>query len=230
MYWAGSDRDGNVTGFYWAVVETLPLPPEGTTSVPGLPGPKARDYRFTTSTDSTFTFHAAEEVSERQHAFYVYAVDDKGRPDATPARFVFSSYDRFPPRAVIDSLKAVGVVYRLRPASLGGGVEPVPDTSYVTDTFDFSETHFFPRDTVASNAVLSIGWHGEITTPNSTVTGFRYKLDEANFNTVGPSVHQVTYNSGVGLDKVSPGQKIFTLRAIGESGWRGESTRWFQMN
>ena len=46
MYWAGSDRDGSVTGFFWAVVETLPLPPDGTTSVPALPGPKARDYRL----------------------------------------------------------------------------------------------------------------------------------------------------------------------------------------
>jgi len=34
----------------------------------------------------------------------------------------------------------------------------------------------------------------------------------------------------VGNDKINPGQKIFTLRAIGQSGWRGESTRWFQMN
>jgi hypothetical protein len=29
VYWAGSDVDGNVAGYYWAVVETLPLPPPG---------------------------------------------------------------------------------------------------------------------------------------------------------------------------------------------------------
>src|SRR5262245_37416606 len=54
LYWAGSDQDGMVTGFYWAVVETagvpgLPLPP--------LPGPKSQDYHFTTKTDSTFIFN-----------------------------------------------------------------------------------------------------------------------------------------------------------------------------
>src|SRR5207244_12488116 len=61
-------------------------------------------------------------------------------------------------------------------------------------------------------------------------TGYRYKLDETSFNTADSSVHEANYNTGVGLDKVSSGQKIFTLRAIGQSGWRGENTRWFQMN
>ena len=91
LYWAGSDRDGAVVGFYWAVVETLPIPPENST-LPALPGPKARDYHYTTATDSIFIFSASEEVSERQHAFFIYAVDDKGRSDPTPARFVFSSW------------------------------------------------------------------------------------------------------------------------------------------
>src|SRR5881396_1228779 len=38
MYWAGSDIDGEVVGFYWAVVETLPLPPEGSNLPAALPG------------------------------------------------------------------------------------------------------------------------------------------------------------------------------------------------
>jgi hypothetical protein len=227
MYWAGSDRDGTVVGFYWAVVETLPVPPEGSSSVPALPGPKARDYHYTTATDSIFIFDASEEVSERQHAFYIYAVDDKGRPDPTPARFVFSAYDRFPPTAVIDECKATGIEYQLLP---GGGVMPLQKTYIVTDFFEISNDHAFPRDTVTSNALLHMKWHGVPTIPSTVVTGYRYKLDEPNFNTVDSSVHETSYNTGVGTDKVNPGQKIFTLRAIGQSGWRGESTRWFQMN
>ena len=227
MYWAGTDRDGAVVGYYWAVVETLPVPPEGSSSVPSLPGPKARDYHFTTKTDSIFIFDASEEVSERQHCFYIYAVDDKGRPDPTPARFVFSSYDRFPPNAVIDEFKATGTEYQLLP---GGGVMPVQKTYFVHDFFEISNNHAFPRDTVMSNALLHARWHGVPTIPSTVVTGYRYKLDEPNFNTVDSSVHETSYNTGVGTDKVNPGQKIFTLRAIGQSGWRGESTRWFQMN
>jgi hypothetical protein len=227
MYWAGSDRDGAVTGFYWAVVETLPVPPEGSSSVPALPGPKARDYHFTNATDSIFIFTASEEVSERQHAFFIYAVDDKGRPDPTPARFVFSAYDRFPPTAVIDECKATGTEYQLLP---GGGVQPVQKTYFVTDFFEISNDHAFPRDTVMSNALLHMRWHGVPTIPSTVVTGYRYKLDEPSFNTVDSSVHQTSYNTGVGPDRVNPGPKIFTLRAIGQSGWRGENTRWFQMN
>ena len=228
MYWAGSDRDGAVVGFYWAVVETLPVPPAGSSSVPPLPGPKARDYHYTTKTDSIFIFSASEEVSERQHAFYIYAVDDKGRADPTPARFVFSSYDRFPPLAVIDEFKATGTEYVLRPG--GGGVDPIQKTYYVTDFYEISNDHSFPRDTVMSNALLHARWHGVPTIPSTVVTGYRYKLDEQEFNTVDSSVHECSYNTGVGRDKVNPGPKVFTLRAIGQSGWRGEATRWFQMN
>ncbi len=227
MYWAGTDRDGTVGGFYWAVVETLPVPPEGSSTVPGLPGPKARDYRFTTRTDSIFIFNASLEVSERQHAFFIYAVDEKGRPDPTPARFIFSSYDRFPPKAIIDELKAVGTEYELIP---GGGVRALEKTYFVTDFFEISNSHPVPRDTVSADALLSMRWHGEPTIPSTVVTGYRYKLDEPNFNTADSSVHTATYNTGVGFDQVNPGPKIFTLQAIGQSGWRGEATRWFQMN
>ena len=226
MYWAGSDVDGTVTGFFWAVVETLPLPPDGVGPVPPLPGPKARDYRFTTRTDSIFVFSASEDASERQHAFYIYAVDDKGRPDPTPARFVFSSYDRFPPLAVIDECRADGTEYELK----DGGVEAVQKTYFVTDFFEISNAHPFPRDTVSANAVLHMRWHGVPTIASTIVTGYRYKLDEPEFNTVDSSVHVAAYNTGVGADRVNTGKKIFWLRAIGQSGWRGEATRWFQMN
>src|SRR5437870_2806773 len=40
LYWAGSDRDGTVGGFYFAVVETLPSAPPGFPFKPPLPGPK----------------------------------------------------------------------------------------------------------------------------------------------------------------------------------------------
>src|SRR5437867_5590404 len=113
MYWAGSDIDGTVTGFYWAVVETLPLPPEGTNIVPPLPGPRTAQYQYTTRTDSTFTFTVSEKRRDRQHAFYIYAVDDKGKADPTPARFMFSALDKFPPLPIIDLAQATGRVARL---------------------------------------------------------------------------------------------------------------------
>jgi hypothetical protein len=164
-------------------------------------------------------------VSVREHTFYIYAVDDKGKPDATPAHFMFRAYDRFPPLASIDSAVAVGTVFDL---VAGGGVAPRVGRYYVTDSFDVARP--FPRDTVPSTATLTFYWHGEATTPGGDVSGYRYKLDEPTFNVVDASVTSARYNTHIGSDVVSPGIKKFTLRAVGRSGWRGESTRYFQMN
>ena len=60
LYWAGSDQDGAVDGFYFAVVETLPIPPAGLSEIPPLPGPKPADYHFTARTDSVFLFTTSE--------------------------------------------------------------------------------------------------------------------------------------------------------------------------
>ena len=231
LYWAGSDRDGAVAGFYWAVVETLATPPPGDTQIPFLPGPKARDYHFTTRTDSVFIFDASEDVPERQHAFFIYAVDNKGKADPTPARFVFSSYDRFPPIVAFDTSRTVtacqgvGTTYQLLP---GGGVTPTQTVAYMSHSFD--RTLFAPIDTVPSNSVLTFRWRGIPTNPSMPVASYRYKLDEPDFNSVDSSVHMATYNTGVNGNVVAPGQKIFTARAVDPSGWRGEANLWFQMN
>jgi hypothetical protein len=86
VYWAGSDQDGAVSGYYYAVVETVTTPGLPRSS---LPGPKPRDYKFTTRSDSTFSFNVFEESRVREHAFFIYAVDNNGKPDPTPARFIF---------------------------------------------------------------------------------------------------------------------------------------------
>ncbi|MFN8586944.1 MAG: hypothetical protein U0704_04005 [Candidatus Eisenbacteria bacterium] len=224
LYWAGSDRDGAVTGYYWAVVETLATPPGDGLPIPNLPGPKASDYHFTTRSDSTFIFRASEDVSEREHAFFVYSVDNKGKPDPTPARFIFRAYDRFPPTPVIDVARATGTVYTVT----GGGVVPSVQTYDITDTYAIEKQ--FPRDTVPTGSKLYFQWHGEPAVPNGHVLGYRYKLDESSFNVVDSSVHSVTYNDGPGTTPVAPGLKVFTLRAVGESGWRGQTTRYFQVN
>src|SRR5258708_5058320 len=52
LYWAGSDVDGAVVGYYYAVVETVTTTPPGLPPTT-LPGPKPRDYHFTTKTEQT---------------------------------------------------------------------------------------------------------------------------------------------------------------------------------
>ena len=227
LYWAGSDKDGAVSGYYWAVVETLPRPVFGPLP-PNLPGPKPQDYHYTTKSDSTFVFNVAEDIPDRQHAFFIYAVDNLGKPDPTPARFIFNAQDRFPPIPVIEECRCTGTIYTLRPG--GVGVDARQDTVYVTDIDDrFS---LAPRDTCPSGSKIRIKWHGEVQIPQTQIIGYRYKLDEPRFVEVGPEVTEVTYFSGIPPDTVpvATGRKIFVLRAVDQAFGTRDSTRRFQLN
>ncbi|NOT35500.1 MAG: hypothetical protein HOP12_15245 [Candidatus Eisenbacteria bacterium] len=231
VYWAGSDQDGAVAGFFWAVTETLPKPPDGFLEIPNLPGPKPQDYHFTTATDTTFIFNVAEEVPDRQHGFFIYAVDNKGKGDPTPARFVFVATDRFPPIPLILEARADGIVYELSPG--GNGVVPVARSYFITDT---DRPFTLPRDTVPSNSRLTFRCSARPRIPGSVITALRYKLDEPDFVSTniapGQSEFVVRYNDGTPGNDQSPaaGTKIFILRAVDQAQGTEDSTRRFVMN
>ena len=222
MYWAGSDRDGAVAGFYYAVVETIPVPPPGL-SLPGLPGPKPQDYRFTSKTDTTFIFNVSEFRPDREHAFFIYAVDDKGKADATPARFIFNALDRFPPDPYIFLARATGPIYRM----LEDRSIFVKDTTiFVTDSLTLANIAKAPRDTVPASAELTFEWRGEPTIIGAYVTGYKYKLDDPNFISLAADQPRKVYPIGT----VSPGIKLFTLKVLDQAGGAKETNRRFQMN
>jgi hypothetical protein len=227
MYWAGSDVDGAVVGYYWAVTETLPTPPEGTTGLAPLPGPRPSQYRFTTKTDTTLSFDVSEFRPDRQHAFFIYAVDDKGRADPTPARFIFNALDRFPPIPKIDVGQGTGIVARvLTPHTVS-----IKDTTIaLRDSFDLSNLGRSPKDTIPSGARIDFAWSADTTITNGHATKFKYKLDEPFFVEVDSSTHGVSYNAGLGTTDAVPGTKTFTLRAIDAAGGAREITRRFQIN
>ena len=227
MYWAGSDVDGAVVGYYWAVTETLPTPAEGTNILPPLPGPRTSQYRFTTRTDSTFTFNVSEYSPDRPHAFYIYAVDDKGRGDATPARFVFNALDRFPPVPVMDVSQGTGRITRL----LVHGSPTSKDTVVaIRDTFSLSSIGTVPKDTIPSGARIDFAWHSEPTIAGGYAVRYKYKLDEPLFVEVDSSVSSKSYNTGLAGDFVNPGTKQWNLRAFDAAGGARELTRRFQVN
>ncbi len=224
IYWAGSDKDGAVVGYYWAVTETVAVSPGPGLPIPELPGPRARDYHFTRRSDSIFVFDVSVDSPEREHGFFVYAVDDKGKVDPTPARLTFRAYDRFPPIPVFDVARATGKIYVATP----GGV------TSETQSFDmhgpFIPGNPFPTDIVPSGSLLTFAWHSQPPLPTSICTGYRYRLDEPDFNVVDSSVKTVTYNTGVNGDVIAPGVKKFTLQALDQAGGHGDSTRYFQVN
>ena len=242
LYWAGSDPDGAVAGFYWAVVETLPLPPPGLSQIPPLPGPKPSDYHFTTRSDSTFIFRVSEFAPSRQHAFFIYAVDNQGKADATPARVIFNAVDNFPPLPVIElapnvldqdlrikvhgprlaGATATGVVAQI----VNGVLETREVTVNINDSLTTSNSGIATSDTVPARSALTFHWRGEPTILGAEVTGFRYKLDEPAFVSAPVESAGKTYAAGV----ARPGLKVFTLRALDQAGWKGEISRRFQMN
>ena len=228
LSWAGSDLDGVVAGFYWAVVETLPIPVEGTFGLPPLPGPRTSQYRFTTRTDSVFTFTVSEYAPDRQHAFYIYAVDDKGKGDATPARFIFNALDRFPPLPTLYVSEGTGKVTRLL---AHGALPTTTDTTVaIRDTVNLQELGRAPADTIPSGSRIDFRWHAEPTIAGGYAVKYKYKLDESQFVEVDSSVHAKSYNTGLGNDNVNPGNKQFNLRAFDEAGGARELTRRFVVN
>lgn len=229
MYWAGSDADGAVAGFYWAVVETIPIPPPGL-PLPPLPGPKPQDYRYTTKTDSTFIFTVSESAPDRQHAFFIYAVDNKGKPDPTPARVIFNALDRFPPIPIIElngGAVGQGKVYTL----LQSGMIYERDTTiFIRDSLTLDNFFQPPKDTVPVSSRLDFKWRAEPTIAGTYVTGYRYKLDEPDFVNVDTSTTTASYNTGIGGDVVTPGVKVFSLRAVDQAGGAREINRRFHLN
>ena len=223
LYWAGSDKDGAVAGFYYAVVETTAVPVDGL--LPPLPGPKPGQYSFTTKTDTTFVFTVSEMFADRKHAFFLYAVDNQGKPDATPARFIFSAVDKYPPRPVFKLARAYGETVLLSPS---GAVVSEWLSYPLTRTLKDAATE---NDTVPAYSRLDFAWRGEITQPGTFVAGYRYKLDELEFQRADSSVTAVSYGTDLpGSPPVAPGDKVFTLRALDQSGGGDETTRRFTMN
>jgi hypothetical protein len=225
LYWAGSDKDGAVSGFYYAVVETTTDQTEG---VQPLPGPKPGQYSFTTKTDTTFVFTVSELFPDRQHVFFIYAVDNQGKPDPTPARFMFNANDKFPPRPIIGPQDA-WATGRTVTLTFTGEPDPMPVVPrYITDTL---AANTLPTDTVPAYSRLDFRWHGEITQPGTSIAGYRYKLDETQLQEADAATTTVSYGTGLpGSADVAPGLKIFTLKALDQSGGAGTTRRRFIMN
>jgi hypothetical protein len=240
-YWSGSDQDGTVAGFYWAVVETAGV---SGLAPPPLPGPRAQDYHYTTARDSTFIFNVFEGTNNRQHGLYLYAVDDKGKPDPTPARVIFDALDLFPPVPVIEAecgvknpvsgSRATGYIFHANEAWDGVSAMPVPreTTIALCDTFVRGR----PTSTVVPmGSRVHIQWHSEIRVANNPAVGYKYKIGESNeveFVQVPASVTSTEYNT-TDDNRLGPGLKIFTLRAIDQAGGARtspETTRRFYMN
>jgi hypothetical protein len=92
VYWRGSDSDGRVVRYMFAITDTLSRD-EGENWNPEIAEDRDKGV-YTTKTDSVFTFNS----SRGRQSFNITAIDDYGRRDPTPARAFFRIVDNGLPR------------------------------------------------------------------------------------------------------------------------------------
>ncbi|HET9251961.1 MAG TPA: hypothetical protein VFP58_07590, partial [Candidatus Eisenbacteria bacterium] len=86
FYWAGSDKDGEVVGYRFAVDADTARP--------------VAEWRATTAKDTILTFPVDPITAVRPHAFMIAAQDNEGLLDPTPARRIFAS-STIPPTSCV---------------------------------------------------------------------------------------------------------------------------------
>jgi hypothetical protein len=212
VHWSGSDIDGAIAGYYYAVTETLPGAP--------LPGPKPSQWHFTTKTDSVFIFDIHEGLgTDREHGFYVFAVDNEGKADPTPAFTRFVARDRNLPGIVWGFARAEGTIFVRAP---GGGVTTQPFMKNLTDPQDPANATALPRDTIPTGAAAYFGWHGFDRDWASQISGYRYKLLEPDYQKGDSLTKTAAYGTGTGAGAnptpIPVGLNVFRVRSVDEAG------------
>lgn len=211
-HWSGSDIDGEVVGYYVAVTETIPG-----ARIP-LPPPKPQQWRFTTRTDSVFVFSIHEGLgTDREHGLYVFAVDNEGKTDNTPAFTRFVARDRNLPGIIWKTHRAEGTVFLPAP---GGGVVPTPFVRELNDGQDPVGATFPPRDTIPVGSAVYFAWDAFDNDWQSQILGYRYKLYEAEYVKTDASGTSVQYGTGVGptAQELPIDLNVFRVRAVDEAG------------
>ncbi len=226
--WAGADIDGEVVGFFVAVTETTV---QAATGRPfRLPPPKPSQYRFTTARESLFVFSVLESRgSDRQHALYVYAVDNQGKVDPTPAVTHFVARDQSLPTIRFLRAEATGTVYVSDGA---GGVLPVQLTIPFRDSTEVP-LHA-PHDTIPTGGAAYFEWKGEDKDFASSIIGYLYKLTENEFVRGDSTATSAEYGTGFGPapGPIPVGRNTFRVRAIDEAGGttQPDAVRQFYVN
>ena len=211
--WSGADIDGEVVGFFVAVTET-------TVDESGrpfkLPAPRPSQYRFTTARESLFTFDVLEgRGADREHALYVFAVDNQGKSDPTPSVTHFVARDQHLPGIRFLLAEATGTIYE--PDGVGG-VTPVDFQRALTDSFELP-LHA-PVDTIPSGGVIHMNWAGYDEDFGSSITGYLFKLVETSFIRTDSTVTATEYGTAAAPTPgpIPIGLNTFRIRAIDEAG------------
>ncbi len=185
IYWGGTDPDGVVAGYLVAITDSVNVPE----TYHIAPDPKDQldtlraDPRFTTRTDSLFTFTANDPLV-LAHRIYVAAIDNEGKIDQqallTGHFLYFLARNRFAPQVFIDR-----EVMRYR------------NEDHSSDAPALGNGHLTPvvgyQDTMPNNSDIRLRWHGTDRDPGGRVVSFSYHLDRPMFSLPDRGSHEAKF-------------------------------------
>jgi hypothetical protein len=181
LFWSGFDVDGTIAGYYVAVTDSNIAP-------------VLRDYQPTTRSDTIIEFTANNEVV-LSHAFWVFAVDNEGDRDDTPARIFFNA---------VDTNRPLPVIFEAEKYEEGIGWTPLR-LQTPTDA---------AQDTVSSaGSQVRIRWTASDPDVGGSITGYRIKLNfDSQFTEIPADSTSITY------DNMASGDYQFLVHAIDNAG------------
>lgn len=131
VFWNGSDRDGDVVGFEWAITDSIP---DGEVLEQRL------RENYTTRSDSTFIFPVEANREVLASRFYVRAIDNDGKRDPTPAFTFFAARNTCAPEVTFTQSEAIS---------------PTGERMQITSTDPRT-----PTDTIPAGWSVSFCWEG----------------------------------------------------------------------
>jgi len=149
LFWGGMDPDGQVMGYYYAVMDSNLLPAESS-------------WVFTTDTEKEFSL-LANNPEMLGHRFFAKAVDDKGLQDPTPASIFFYARDYNLPKITFSRSHAI---------------TPQSETILLSASTIAQLVDSIPGDTIPTYSVCEFSWRGSDADPGGRVTGFIYRSSE----------------------------------------------------
>jgi hypothetical protein len=207
LFWYGSDYDGQVVRYEFAVTDSAPNDEDTIT------------YKSTTLTDSVFIFQVGRTQQVLAHRFYIRAIDNEGKVDPEPAWTFFGSADLVTPR-VIFTLAEGFLADSDSTIAIGEGNVTVPE-----DTIDAGmDVRFHWRGVDGDRVVLESGRVDTV----GHVLSFEHWLSPLQAAPIQDDIQDTVavYTS------LESGKYIFNLRAVDDAGFGGldPTTRAFVWN
>ncbi len=197
FHWYGNDADGWIVGYEYAISDSLPADEDTLT------------YRFTTRTDSVFTFKVGASQQVLGHRFYVRAIDNDGETDPAPAWRFFGAIDLNPPQPEFTLAEAFDPSNPDRRLAITSTNPTVP-----TDTVPAGwNVRFRWR---GSDADRMINEHGDTVTVGE-IRQYEYWL---NPHEVSPRLGGAG-DTAVSYTGLASGLYRFSLRGVDDAGFRG---------